>query len=67
MLYKIKGNTGKGRGSCGHVIKAGEEYFIKPEGKRTLLAICKKCAGNPKVYKTVKVPQDLVDGCITIN
>ena len=66
MFYKITGDTGKGHASCGHVIKAGEEYFIKTEGNRTLLAICKKCAGNPKVYKTIKVPQDIVDGCISI-
>jgi len=66
MLYKITGDTGKGHASCGHVIKAGEEYFIKTEGKHVLLAVCNKCADHPKVYKTIKVPQDLVDGCIPI-
>jgi len=66
MFYKIKGETGSGHASCGHVIKAGEEYFIKTEGKNTLLAVCEKCAGNPKSYNTIKVPQDLVDGCIPI-
>lgn len=66
MLYKIIGDTGKGHGSCGHVIKVGEAYFIKQEGKSTLLAVCTECAGNPKNYNTVRVPQDLVDGCLPV-
>lgn len=66
MLYKITGDTGKGRAGCGHLVRAGEDYFIKAEGKITLISLCKKCTGNPKEYSTIKVPQDLVDDCIPL-
>ena len=66
MLYKITGDTGKGRTGCGHLVRVCEDYFIKAEGKTTLISLCKKCAGNPKEYSTIKVPQDLVDGCIPL-
>ena len=66
MLYKITGDTGKGKAGCGHLVRAMEDYFIKSEGKFTLISLCKKCAENPKEYKTIKVPQDLVDGCIPL-
>ena len=65
MFYKIKGDTGKGRASCGHVVKSSESYFIKVVGKK-LLALCNGCSGNPKSYNTVNVPQDLRDGCIPL-
>lgn len=66
MLYKITGDTGKGKAGCGHLIKAGEDYFIKTEGKSRLVVLCKKCAENPKSYNTIKVPRDLKDGCIPL-
>lgn len=66
MLYKITGETGKGRAGCGHVTRAGEDYFIRADGKTELLSLCKECAKNPKEYSTIKVPQDLVDGCIPL-
>jgi hypothetical protein len=66
MLYKITGDTGKGRAGCGHLVRACEDYFIRVEGKSMLTALCKKCAGNSKEYNIIKVPQDLVDGCIPL-
>lgn len=66
MLYKITGDTSKGRAGCGHLTRTREDYFIRADGKTILLSLCKDCAKNPKEYSTIKVPQDLVDGCIPL-
>jgi hypothetical protein len=60
MLYKIIGDTDR-RISCGHLVRAGEAYFIKVKGKMIMLSLCNCCANNPKVYNTIKVQYDVVD------
>lgn len=65
MIYKITGDTGKGRAACGCLVKAGEDYFIETEGK-ALLSKCSKHVRNRKSYKLIRVPRDLVDGRLEI-
>ena len=41
--YKITGNTQKGRCSCGHISRKGENYYIIRQG-HNLYSRCKKCS-----------------------
>ena len=65
MIYKILGSAGGGRGYCGHLIKRGEIYFIESIG-RELHAKCQKCIGILKIFRTIRIPKDLVDGAIPL-
>jgi hypothetical protein len=65
-MIRIYGDTGNGKASCGHKIKAGEHYFLQ-ETKRGIFSVCKHCvSGRVQVEKEIKVPQDLVDNLIEV-
>ena len=65
MIYKITGQTGRGRCACGHTAKASEEYYIFTT-KRKFNSLCKKCAKGMKSYNTVRIPEDLDNGIIRL-
>jgi len=58
MIYKITGQTGNGRCSCGHRVKASEEYYIFTSNRK-FSSLCKVCSNTPRNYNTVRVPEDL--------
>jgi hypothetical protein len=65
-MYKIEGKTLKGRCACGHIVRKNESYYITQTGKETFKSLCSLCADNPKITKTFKIPEDLVDEKIPI-
>ena len=65
MIYKITGQTGHGRCSCNHRVKAGEEYYIFTS-KRKFSSLCKICSKDPRGYQTIKIPEDLDNGVIRL-
>lgn len=65
MIYKIVGDTGAGKCSCGHRVKKYEEYFILAIQKY-LYSHCSKCVSEKSGFNTIKVPEALENDCIPI-
>ena len=60
-LYKIVGNTTKGKMSCGHARQAKSEYYIE-RNNNYLFSKCSDCLQSGyTVDKTLRIPDDLVD------
>ena len=65
-MIKVTGKTSGGRASCGHRVKAGESYFLV-QTNRGLFSVCEKCvSGKVKIEKFIKIPEDLVNGLISV-